>query len=42
MLCLIAGGYWNNTATAGVWAVNLNNTRTHSHAYLGGRAGLYL
>jgi len=40
MLCLLAGGNWNNTATAGVWAVNLNNTRTNSNTNIGGRADL--
>lgn len=40
MLCLIAGGNWNNTTNAGVWAVNLNNTRTNSNNNVGGRADL--
>lgn len=38
MLCPIAGGNWNNWATAGVWAVNCNNARTNSNDYAGFRA----
>lgn len=40
--CLLAGGYWANTAAAGVWAVVLSLSRTDSDPYRGGRAGLYL
>lgn len=40
MLCLIAGGNWNNTTIAGVWALNLNNNRTNSNDNIGGRADL--
>lgn len=41
-LCLLAGGSWNNTAAAGVWAVHLNSGRPSSGTNAGGRAGLYL
>jgi hypothetical protein len=38
MLCPISGGNWNNAANAGVWALNLNNTRADSNNNYGFRA----
>lgn len=38
MLCPIAGGNWNNSSNAGVWAVNFNNSRTNSNDNVGFRA----
>lgn len=38
MVCLIAGGAWNNGSIAGAWAVNWNNARTNSNANVGFRA----
>jgi len=40
-MCLISGGYWNNTSNAGVWALNLNNNRTNSNVNVGLRASDY-
>ena len=40
MLCPISGGNWNNTTNAGVWALNLNNTRSNSNDNVGARADL--
>jgi hypothetical protein len=40
MLCPISGGNWNNTTIAGVWALNLNNTRTNSNNNIGARSDL--
>ena len=37
-MCPISGGNWNNSANAGVWALNLNNTRTNSNNNVGGRS----
>jgi len=34
----IAGGNWNNGVIAGVWALNLNNSRTNSNHNNGFRA----
>ncbi len=31
------GGAWHSGGLAGVWALNLNNARGHSHIYLGSR-----
>ena len=38
MLCVISGGNWNNGATAGVWALNLNNVRSNSNNNVGFRS----
>mgnify|MGYP001573380405 CR=1 FL=1 len=38
MLCPISGGNWNNGSNAGVWALNLNNTRTNSNNNVGFRS----
>lgn len=40
MLCPISGGNWNNSTNAGVWALNLNNTRANSNNNVGGRSDL--
>jgi hypothetical protein len=37
-MCPISGGNWNNGATAGVWALNLNNVRSNSNDNVGFRA----
>lgn len=37
-MCPIAGGNWNNSATAGVWTLNLNNVRGNSNTNVGCRA----
>lgn len=37
-MCPIGGGNWNNSSTAGVWALNLNNARTNSNNNVGFRA----
>lgn len=36
----IAGGNWNNGANAGVFYLNLNNTRTNSNSNIGFRSAL--
>ncbi|MDO4305768.1 MAG: hypothetical protein Q4C77_02960 [Eubacteriales bacterium] len=36
----ICGGNWNNTSNAGVFYVNLNNTRTNSNSNIGFRSAL--
>lgn len=41
-LCPIAGGNWLSSAVAGVWALNLNATRTNSSSHVGSRSALYL
>jgi hypothetical protein len=38
MLCPISGGNWNNSSNAGLWTLNLNNTRTNSNDNVGLRA----
>lgn len=38
----IAGGGWSRGSAAGVWAVNLHFSRTHSNTDYGFRAALYL
>jgi hypothetical protein len=40
-LCLISGGGWNNTASAGVWNLSLYDHRTGSSANIGLRCALY-
>lgn len=40
-LCPIVGGYWNNSASAGVWTVTCINSRTYSYYNIGVRAALY-
>lgn len=37
-MCPIAGGNWNNSSTAGAWALNLNNVRGNSNNNVGLRA----
>ena len=37
-MCPISGGNWNNSSNAGVWTLNLNNTRTNSNNNVGFRA----
>ena len=37
-MCPISGGNWNNGSNAGVWTLNLNNTRTNSNINVGLRA----
>ena len=41
-LCVISGAYWAGGGTAGVWALNLNNVRGSSDAYVGFRSASYL
>ena len=41
-LCLVSGGYWDNTSIAGVWALSLYYTRTNSNATVGLRASAYV
>jgi hypothetical protein len=41
MLCLIFGGYWNNTLYAGVWALYLIYYRTNSNYNVGFRCADY-
>lgn len=41
-MCPIAGGYWNDSSNAGVWALGLNNARGYSNSAVGLRAALYL
>ena len=36
--CLIRGGSWINGAYAGVFNSSLNNPRSDSYAYIGGRS----
>lgn len=36
----ICGGNWNNTSNAGVFYVNLNNTRSNSNSNIGFRSAL--
>lgn len=36
----ICGGNWNNTGNAGVFYVNLNNTRSNSNSNIGFRSAL--
>jgi hypothetical protein len=42
LLAPLAGGYWDNSSTAGVWAVAVNVSRTYSANYVGSRAVLYV
>ena len=37
-MCPIAGGNWNNSSNAGVWALNCNNVRGNSNDNYGLRA----
>lgn len=37
-MCTAAGGNWNNTANAGPWARNCNNSRTNTNNNYGVRA----
>lgn len=41
-LCPICGGYWDNSSSAGVWALNLSNSRAVSNVNVGFRSALYL
>lgn len=38
MCCVNSGGNWNNGSNAGVWAVNLNNSRSNSNNNYGFRS----
>ncbi len=40
-MCPISGGNWNDGSAGGVWALNLNNTRTNSNDNVGFRADSY-
>lgn len=37
-MCPILGGNWNNGASAGAWALNLNNVRANSNDSVGFRS----
>lgn len=37
-MCPIVGGNWNNGVNAGVWALNLNNSRGNANNNVGFRA----
>ena len=37
-MCIAAGGNWNNSVNAGVWARNCNNSRTNSNNNYGFRS----
>lgn len=37
-MCPISGGNWNNSSSAGVWYLNLNNVRSNSNNNVGFRA----
>ncbi|MBN8452265.1 hypothetical protein [Accumulibacter sp.] len=37
-MCPISGGNWNNGSNAGVWALNLSNSRSSSNDNVGFRA----
>lgn len=37
-MCTIAGGNWNNSSGAGVWALDCDNVRGNSYAYYGCRS----
>jgi hypothetical protein len=37
-MCPICGGNWNNSSSAGVWALNWNNSRTNSNDNVGFRS----
>lgn len=39
MACL-CGGYWSHTSNAGAFTMSLNNSRTNSNDYVGGRASV--
>lgn len=41
-MCPRSGGSWSGGSDAGVWALDLNNARSVSHASVGFRAALYL
>lgn len=41
-LCPTSFGYWNNGADAGVWSMNLTDTRTTSHPSCGFRSAFYI
>ena len=38
MCCVYSGGNWTNAGNAGVWAVNLNNSRSNSNNNYGFRS----
>ncbi|WP_298396664.1 hypothetical protein [uncultured Azonexus sp.] len=38
----IRGGYWNFAATSGVFALNLNNARSHAYSVIGSRPAFVL
>jgi len=37
-MCPIAAGNWNNSSSAGPWALNLNNARSNTNNNVGFRA----
>lgn len=37
-MCPISGGNWNNSSSAGIWYLNLNNVRGNSNNNVGFRA----
>ena len=41
-LCLLSGGDWTDTSTAGVWALYLSDSRTSSYYSVGFRCAAYL
>ena len=41
MLAPIAGGNWNNGSNAGVWTLNVNNSRANSNNNVGSRAVIW-
>jgi hypothetical protein len=41
-LAPVSGGYWGDTAYAGVWSMHLSNYRTNTFYYVGFRSALYL
>ena len=41
-MCALSGGSWNDSGSAGVWALSLGNARGDSYANVGFRAALYL
>lgn len=38
MFCPLSGGNWNNSSNAGVWYLNLNNSRSNSNNNIGFRS----
>ena len=42
LLAPLSGGHWSHSSFAGVWAVNVGNSRTDSYYNVGSRAVLYV